>query len=163
MSAKNPFRIYRDRINALSTKAMRVHNMTDTWKIGEYCHKKLKEDFDPKIRELAEISCIIELFTNRKEQMDFETPDFFRDQDFKFVLRKNGKSECVMLQNVGLDEIPIIDHQKETNITAASKAYRLWRAHCDVVEPLLKQHPDWKWGDACDWLEKHTGFPDIKV
>jgi hypothetical protein len=163
MSTRNPFRIYRDRLRALRTKAYHVKNMRDPWEIAKYCHKELLETFDPKLRIQAEIGMIVELLFNRKEQNDFETPDFFRDQDFQFLLRKNGKSECIELRDVGLEEIPMIDRQKENNEIAVRKARAVWRAHCAVIEPLLKQHPDWRWGDACDWLEKHTGFPDIKV
>jgi len=163
MSTRNPFLIYRDRLRGLSTKAMEVLGITDPWEVSKWCRKEILETFDPKLRADAEVALIFDIIFNRKEQMDFATPDFFRDQDLKFLLRKNGKSEAVVLRDVVLEDIPIIDHQKDNNIAAAQKARAVWRAHCAVIVPLLEQHPNWKWGDACDWLEKHTGFPDIKL
>lgn len=161
MSGRNPFRIYRDRIRALSTKAYSVHGMRDPMKIAEYCHDELVKYFSPSIMRQAQIAMHLPFIINIKEQMDFEIPDFFRDLDLKFALRK--KSECIELRDVGLDEIPIIDQQKERNVQTVERALAYFRAHCAVIKPLLEQHPNWKWGDACDWLDKHTGFPEIKL
>lgn len=161
MSSRNPFRIYRDRIRQLSTKAYRVHGMRDSWKIAEYCNDELEKFFSPNIKRQAQIAMHLPFIINIKEQMDFDTPDFFRDLDLKFALRK--KSECIELQDVGLEEMLIIDRQKEKNAETVTKALAYFRAHCAVIRPFLEQHPNWRWGDACDWLEKHTGFPDIKM
>jgi len=161
MSTRNPFRILKDQVRRAANKAMHVKKMTDPWEIGEFCLHEIDTMLSPRLRRQAYIALIVDLLTNRKEQTDFVTPDFFHDLEYVFTVRRGGKSIAVECGNLDLDDIEQVTKQKENNILAATKERARWQRYCDVIVPLLQKNPKWHWRNACSWIESHGGFPSI--
>ena len=161
MSAKNPFTIYKQKIRQLRNKAYHIKKIREPNEQAEYIFDKLYDEIGPSIIRAAQIAWIRDFVTNRYLQLDSEKPDLFGDLDYQFVLRNGKASTVIELGDVGLDEIETITQQKIDNINRARAEADRWKRACNIIQPLLRKHPDWKWKDAVDWLSKHGGLPMI--
>lgn len=162
MSARNPLSVIKDVVYGARRRAYHVKKLRDPNAIAEYCLTEVEAMIDPKLMRQALLAWIRDLCTNRKEQTDFTKPDLFRDYEYQFVIRHGKTSESIELGDITLTEIPLISQQKIDNINAATAEKIRWDRHLAVIEPILHKHPKWKWKDACKWLEKHGGFPDVE-
>ena len=168
MTSLNPLRFLKKRIKRAFHRAYYVKKLRDSDAILEEIYKQEIEGegkISAQVVKQALKVLIRDLLTNRLEQINAfdaeeKQPDLFRDFDYQFTFREDGKPVQCVLGDIDYRRGLALLKRKEANITAAHHArddyVRVW----SLVGPLLRANEKWVWRDAVSHLEEHGGIPD---
>jgi len=104
-----------------------------------------------------------------KRQMTFKSPlpndedevqyelDYAIDLDVPFRIQRfkgsrKVRTDLVLLGDFGLVEIEQHRRQQDDNVKAVTTERDRFNRYAEIVVPLLKQRPDWRWRDAIKCL-----------
>jgi hypothetical protein len=171
MTSLNPLRFLKKRIQRAFTQAYHVKKLRDSDAILEAIYKQVIEGegkISPQLIKQALKVLIRDLLTNRLEQINAfdaeeKQPDLFRDFDYQFTFREDGKPVQCVLGDIDYRRGVALLKRKEANLIAAHHArddyVRVW----SLVGPLLRANEKWVWRDAVSHLEEHGGIPDAEA
>ena len=168
MTSLNPLRFLKKRIQSAFTRAYHVKKLRDSDAILEEIYRQEIEGdgkISPQVIKQALKGLIRDLLTNRLEQLNAfdaeeKQPDLFRDFDYQFTFREDGKPVQCVLGDIDYRRGLALLKRKEADLIAAHHSrddyVRVW----SLVGPLLKANAGWLWRDAVNHLEEHGGIPD---
>jgi hypothetical protein len=162
VSARNPLTILNDRIRKLHRTAYYIKKLRVRRKAAEWIRNELRVELTDKFFEDAILGWIEQAISNKMDQTDFHPTqaDFFTDyDDLYFGIKIDGQPGQIVLGDVDEDSMPKIIKTREGNINTMVNSLAELRKAWERVQPILSEHPGWKWRDAVKWMSDHGGVP----